>query len=100
MQGGQPESILGIFPDVTDDREIHSPWMCLYPKGVRSSPECRCPGHLVSCLKSLAHGHGDIGKIPRTLNAENTCHCSIVNSNRETMVAPVGCRCNPQVSKH
>ncbi|MEQ2207528.1 hypothetical protein XENOCAPTIV_014000, partial [Xenoophorus captivus] len=56
--------------------------------------------HLVPCLKSLAHGYGDIGKIPRTLNAENPCHCSIVDSNRETVVTPVGFRRNPQVSEH
>ncbi|MEQ2218336.1 hypothetical protein XENOCAPTIV_001768, partial [Xenoophorus captivus] len=61
-----------ISPDVTDDGEIHSPLLCLYPKSVCSSPEGRCPGHLVSCLKISAHGHGDIGKISKTLNAENT----------------------------
>ncbi|MEQ2211925.1 hypothetical protein XENOCAPTIV_020521 [Xenoophorus captivus] len=100
MEGRQTESIFRIFPDVTDDGEIHSPLLCLYPKSVRSSSKGRCPGHLVSCLKSLAHGYGDIGKIPRTLNAENTCHCSIVDSDRETVVTPVHLRFDPEVSEH
>ncbi|MED6280200.1 hypothetical protein CHARACLAT_008299 [Characodon lateralis] len=100
MESGQPESIGRIFPDGTDDGEIQSHTPCLYPESICGSPKGRCPDNLISSLKILAHGHGDVGEISDSFDAENTSNCSIIDSNWKTIVTPVRVMRDPEVSKY